>query len=247
MALTLNLEKATVALRLNLQKAGIHTPPELEVGIGLDVSGSFEDEHVDGITNALITRLIPWALAFDPDKKIDCLTFSDGPQHVHDVGPITVDNLDGFVKKHVIGRVDGWMGGTDYSYVVERYLAHFGWAQVVEKAGFIGKLFGQKDRVVASDGKRKSLVIVITDGENTDQRRTIEVLRASEQRKDEVYFIFLGVSNQGVKFPFIERLGDMFGNVGFYGISNLRSFVQLSDGEFNEALITDELIDWLKS
>ncbi|WP_321935304.1 VWA domain-containing protein [Paraburkholderia sp. J8-2] len=247
MALTLNLEKATTSLRLNLEKAGIHTPPELEVGIGLDVSQSFEDEHVDGITNTLITRLIPWALAFDPDKKIDCFTFSDGPHHVHDVGPITVENLEGFVKKQVIGRVDGWNGGTDYSHVVERYLAHFGWAQVVEKASFIGKLFGHKDRVISSGEKRKSLVIVITDGDNDDKDRTIEVLRASEQRKDEVYFIFLGVSNQGTKFPFIEKLGNMFGNVGFYGVSNLREFVKLTDDEFNEALITDELIDWLKS
>lgn len=247
MALTMNLEKATTALRMNLQKAGIHTPPELEVGIALDVSQSFEDEHTDGITNTLITRLIPWALAFDPDKKIDCFTFSDGPRHVHDVGPITVDNLEGFVRNEVIDHVDGWNGGTDYSYVVERFLAHFGWAQVLEKASFIGKLFGQKDRIVETGEKRKSLVIVITDGDNSDKARTEQILRESEQRKDAVYFLFLGVSNQGTKFPFLNKLGDMFGNVGYYGISNLRAFINLSDDEFNEALVTDELLGWLKS
>lgn len=247
MALTVNLEKATQALKVNLEKAGVHTPPELEVGIGLDVSQSFEDEHKDGTTNLLITRLIPWALAFDPDKKIDCFTFSDGPRHVHDVGPITVDNLEGFVKKSVIDRVDGWNGGTDYSYVVERFLSHFGWAAVVERAGFLRRLFGQEDRVIESGEKRKSLVIMITDGANADRDRTIDVLRRSEERKDEVYFLFLGVSNQGYEFPFIQKLGEMFDNVGFYGISDLRRFLSLSDDEFNEALITDELINWLKA
>ncbi|WP_158955865.1 VWA domain-containing protein [Paraburkholderia acidisoli] len=247
MALVVNLEKATEALKLNLQKAGVNSPPELEVGFALDVSGSFEDEHRDGVTNDLLTRLVPWGLAFDPDKKVDCFTFSNGANHVVDVGPITPANYGDFVRRNVIERVAGWNGGTDYSYVIERLLAHFGWAAVVQKAGFLGRMFGQTDRVVQAGEKRKSLVMVITDGENTDQIRTAEILRASQARHDQVYFIFIGVSNQGTKFPFLERLGEDFDNTGFCGISDLRRFVSLSDDELNDQLISDELIAWLKA
>ncbi|MFO1337901.1 MAG: hypothetical protein U1F53_06625 [Burkholderiaceae bacterium] len=60
MALQLNLEKSKATLQLCLQKAGIVQPPAMDMGVLLDVSGSFEDEHQDGTTNRLLTRLVPW-------------------------------------------------------------------------------------------------------------------------------------------------------------------------------------------
>jgi len=89
-------------------------------------------------------------------------------------------------------------------------------------------------------------VIVATDGDNTDKERTLRVLRESEQRQDQVYFLFLGISNQGSSFPFLERIGDQFGNTGFKAIHNLRQFVGQSDEELNAQLIDEELIAWLK-
>lgn len=247
MALQVNLEKSTQTLKLNLQKAGVTTPPELEVGFAMDVSGSFEDEHLEGVTNALLTRLIPWGLAFDPDKKVDCFTFSHGEDNVVDVGPINGDNYDGFIKNRIVEKVRGWNGGTDYSYVLERLLAQFGWMSMVKKASAIGRFFGKKDEVTVLGEKRRSLIIVITDGENSDARRTIDVLEASQKRADEVYFIFIGVSNQGGEFPFLNDLGNRFDNTGFVGIDNLRAFVNLSDDDLNERMISDELVRWLKA
>ncbi|MFP3637712.1 VWA domain-containing protein [Paraburkholderia sp. SIMBA_054] len=247
MSLVFNLEKATQSLKFNLQKAGVTKPSEMEVGFAMDVSESFEDEHVDGTTNALLTRLIPWGLVFDPDKKVDCFTFSDGPNHVHNVGPITPENCQNFVADKIIGKVDGWNGATDYSYVLEALLANFGWMKVIQKAGIIGRFFGQRDKEIQNGPKRRSLVIMITDGANDDKPRTSEVLRASQERKDEVYFIFIGVSNQGKRFPFLEQLGNQFSNTGFFAIDDLQKFVNLSDDELNSRLITKELITWLKS
>jgi hypothetical protein len=246
MALEFNLEKATEALVFNLQKAGVVTPPELEVGIAMDVSKSFEDEHDSGITTDLTTRLIPWGLAFDPDKKVDICSFSDGPNHVVDVGPITEKNYIGFMHKNVIGMVDGWNGNTDYSYFIAHYLRLFGWLPTVKKAGFIASLFGGKDTVVQGE-KRKSLVLAITDGANADQRETEQILRESQARGDEVFFLFLGVSNQRGSFPFLRKLERDFNNVGFVAIENLAQFVSLSNDELNERLISDKLIAWLKA
>lgn len=243
MALALNLEKSAKSLVLSLEKAGIAKPPALEVGFGLDVSGSFEDEHRAGITDALLTRLIPWGLAFDPDRKLDVFTFSDGEANVQDAGPADEHNFSGFVKSRIVGKVKGWNGGTDYSYLIEKMLAHFGWTETVKKAGFLGRLMGKQDEVVFRE-KKSSVIFVATDGDNQDKERTLRILRESEARKDKVYFLFLGITNQGSSFPFLEKIGDQFSNTGFVSIPNLRKFVDLNDEDLNAQLISDELVRW---
>ncbi len=242
MALQLNLEKSKASLQLCLQKAGVAQPPVMDMGVLLDVSGSFEDEHRDGTTNRLLSRLVPWGLTFDPDAKLDLTTFSNGPQNVQRVGSVTADNYGNFVQSQVIDRVAGWCGGTDYSYGIEDFLRLFGW--LGPKQGFLGRLFGQKP--AAATARRRSLVVVITDGENSDAERTRQVLRESQARQDEVYFLFLGVSNQGVRFPFLERIGDEFDNTGLVVIPNIKRFVALGDDELNGLLLLEELVTWLK-
>lgn len=245
MSLSLNLEKSAKALVLSLEKAGIITPPALEVGFGLDVSKSFEDEHRAGITDRLLTRLVPWGLAFDPDRKLDVFTFSDGANNVQDVGPVDEHNFMGFVPSRVVGKVIGWNGGTDYSYLVEKVLAHFGWMGevIVKKAGFLGRLFGQKD-IVSGGEKKRSLLIVATDGDNYDKERTRKVLRESEARGDKVYILFIGISNQGESFSFLEQIRRDFSNVGFVKITDLRKFLDLNDDELNAELLDDKLLKW---
>lgn len=246
MALQLNLEKSKASLQMCLQKAGVVKPPVMDMGVLLDVSGSFEDEHRDGSTNQLLTRLVPWGLTFDPDGQLDLSTFSNGPDHVHRVGSIRADNYTDFVAHHVIDRVPGWKGGTDYSYGLEDFLRLFGWLDnQPEPQGFFSKLFGDKKPAPAA--RRRSLVTVITDGENSDVERTRSVLRASQARQDAVYFLFLGVSNQGSRFPFLQSIGDEFSNTGLVVIPDIRRFVALDDDALNQMLLLDELVAWLKS
>lgn len=249
MALSMNLEKAQASLKLCLNKSGITTPPVVDLAFILDVSGSFEDEHRAGVTNDLMTRLVPWGMTFDPDKKLDVITFSDGERSVHEVGAVTANNYQDYVANKIYDRVPGWCGATDYSYAIEKALKAFGWLEentVTKKAGFFGKMLGEKDVTSTTRRDRKrSLVIFVTDGDNYDKRRTEEVLRASEARGDQVYFLFLGISNQGSTFPFLEKIGDMFKNTGFAKISNLREFVQKGDDEVNAFLLQPELLEWL--
>jgi Mg-chelatase subunit ChlD len=94
--------------------------------------------------------------------------------------------------------------------------------------------------------KKRSIVLFITDGDNNDKDRTREVLRASEQRGDGVYFLFIGVSNQGSTFPFLESIGDEFGNTGLVTIKDLKAFLNQSDDDMNRTLLGDELMGWLK-
>jgi hypothetical protein len=243
MAFTLDLEKSAAAFSLSLEKAGILTPPPVDLVFDLDVSGSFDDEHQDGLTNMLLQRLVPWGMVFDPDKKLDVFTFSDSLSHAHYVGEVTPETCGDYVRRNIINKVPGYNGRTDYSYVLEKNLKHFGWIPSGEKTGgFLG--WRSKPKVVE---KRRSLVIFVTDGANDDKERTIKVLADSEARGDQVYFMFLGVSNQQTNFRFIDKLGERFGNVGFVAVKNVAEWVKQTDEAINDQLLGEELIDWLKA
>lgn len=245
MALKLNLEKSKSTLKLSLEKSGILTMPRLDMALFMDVSGSFEDEHLEGVTTDLMTRLAPYGLSFDPDKKLDIFTFSNGAASAHQVGELTESNYEDYVRRHIIGRVPGWNGGTDYSHVLELGLKAFGWIPTeTRKAGFFGRMLGQKDE--APKARKRSLFFFVTDGDNQDKERTARILRESEARQDEVYVLFLGVSNGGGHFEFLERIGDMFGNTGFREIADVRAFVRKTDEDINAFLLDDELVGWLK-
>lgn len=242
MPFELNLEKSAAAFTLSLEKAGIITPPNVDLGFNMDVSRSFHDEHCDGLTNMLLQRLVPWGMVFDPDQKLDVFTFSDGQNRAHYVGEVTPETCVDYVGRNIIDRVPGYNGGTDYSFVLEKNLKHFGWIPSGEKTGgFFG--FGSKPKLVE---RRRSLVIFVTDGENSDKERTIKVLADSESRGDQVYFLFLGVSNQNTRFPFIDKLGERFGNVGFVAVNNVGRWVQQDDASLNDQLLGEELVNWLK-
>lgn len=249
MTLNLNLDKGKAALKLSLEKAGIATPPQADLAFILDVSGSFDDEHRDGLTQRLLERLTPWGMVFDPDQKLDVFTFSSGPSSAYHVGEITPQTVDGYIRRTIIDRVPGYRGGTDYSFVLEKSLQHFGWlpnGDQPKTGGMFGSLFGRKTAPEAAPARRRSIVIFVTDGDNSDKARTEQVLAESEKRGDEVYFLFIGVSNQGGNFPFLQHIGDRFGNTGLVVIRNIRQWVGRPDDEINAELIGDELVTWLK-
>lgn len=250
MSLQLNLEKSQAALQLCLAKAGIVTPPQVDLAFVLDVSGSFEDEHRAGITGQLLTRLVPWGLTFDPDQQLEVFTFSSGPQSAHAVGAVNAGNYLGYVEKHIVARVPGWGGGTDYAPVLESVLRSFGWLPAAPASGMLGRFLaqfcGRPQKSPENAPGRPTLVIFVTDGENSDAARTLEVLSASQQRHDAVYFLFLGISNQGSRFPFLARLGEEFTNTAFLPIPHLARFVSQDDTALNQALLGEELLAWLR-
>lgn len=245
MALTLDLNKSQQALVLNLAKAGVSETPQVNVAFVMDVSGSFDDEHREGVTNDLLTRLIPWAALFDPDQKMEVYTFSNGPRNVHHAADVSAKNYDGYVQREIID-CPGYNGATDYSYVLERVLTDFGWMAADKPKGFLGRLFGGGAAPAPAATPRQTLIFFVTDGESADEARTTELLKASQARGDGVYFHFLGVSNQSARFPYIQGLGDKFSNVGFTAVNRVRQWVQQPDDAINQALISKELVAWLK-
>ena len=252
MALSLDLNKAAAKLSLDLTKKGVDmTQISAEVSFCLDVSGSYQDEQEDGSTQKLLERLVPWSMVLDPDKQMDVFTFSNGEENAHHAGMITPQTVDGFIRRSVIGRVPGYGGGTDYSYVLEKNLQHFGWlpkaSAEAPKKGMFGGLFGgSKPASQVAVAKRRSLVIFNTDGDNNDKSRVTRVLEESERRGDLVYFLFIAYANGGGKFPFLQEIGDRFSNTGLVVINDINRWCAQPDDVINEQLIGDELVAWLK-
>ena len=252
MSLQLNLEKSRANLQLCLAKAGINVVPKLDLAFALDVSGSFLDEHRTGITARLLDRLIPWGLTFDPDQQLEVFTFSNGVRAAHAVGAVNASNHAGFMSEQIVGKVPGWGGGTDYAPVLEKVLDHFGWLPAKAACTSLWQRIGQQwfDKPVEENRQQRdctsSLLIVVTDGENDDQAQTLRVLMESQTRRDGVYILFIGISNQHRAFPFIEGLGERFANTGFVAINDLRGFVALDDQAINEKLLSQELLAWLR-
>lgn len=249
MTLQLNLQKAARSLRVSLDKAGVAPDVKAELIFDMDVSGSFYHEHQEGTTSKLIARLVPYGMELDPDGQIDVFTFSDGRHNVHHVGTVTPDDCENYIVRKVVGRVPGWNGGTDYSYVLERNLQHFGWLPTSGGGGgFLSRFFGRSQEPEFKARKR-SIVIFVTDGENgvTDHVRATRILEESEQRGDQVYFLFVGACEHEVDFGFIRMVAERFKNTGVVIIRDLDAFVELSDEQLNAQLLGPELIAWLKA
>jgi len=249
MPLQLNLQKSADKLRLSLDKAGIGANIKAELIFDMDVSGSFEHEHEEGTTSKLIARLVPYGMVLDPDGKMDVFTFSNDKGSVHHVGTVTPEDSEDYILRKVVGRVPGWKGGTTYSHVLERNLQHFGWLPAEENfGGLVSRFFGMRKDAPDAQQKR-SVVVFVTDGENdpADHARTISVLEASEQRGDQVYFLFMGACEHDVDFKFLRTIAARFKNTGVVIVRDLDGFVELSDEELNAQLLGPELLEWLRS
>lgn len=250
MTLQLNLNKSAETLRVSLEKAGVAPHIKAELIFDIDVSGSFEHEHEEGTTSRLIARLVPYGMVLDPDGRMDVFTFSNGSQHVHHVGTVMPDDCEDYIVRNVIDRVPGWKGGTTYSHVLERNLQHFGWMPGAPDpvGGFLSRFFG-RPKQAGVEARKRSVVIFVTDGENdaTDNERTMRVLEESEQRGDEVYFLFMGACEHDVDFTFLKTIARRFRNTGVVIVRDLDGFVELSDEELNAQLLGPELLEWLRS
>lgn len=248
----IDLVKAKEDLKLSLEKKGVSTIPSADLAFVLDVSGSFNDEHKSGITQTLLERLVPWGMLFDPDQKLDVFTFSNGESYAHHVGDITPATCGGYIHDKIIQKVPGYNGGTDYSYVIEKVLQQFGWMPIETTTsqptgGFFGRLMGKTKTTTTTtqNDKKRSIVLFITDGDNSDRYETKKLLEESEKRGDQVYFLFIGVGT-GSTFPFLKEIGDRFSNTGLVVIKDLKKFVAQTNDELNNQLIGQELVTWLK-
>ena len=85
-------------------------------------------------------------------------------------------------------------------------------------------------------------VIFVTDGDNSDQRSTTQVIQNASAHP--IFWQFVGIGNE--KFSFLRKLDEMpnrvTDNANFFQLSNVNA---ISDAELYQKLLT-EYPSWLK-
>lgn len=218
----------------------------LDLALNFSVARSLVDEHQEGLTAALLARLVRWGMTIDPDQKVDVFTFGEAPESAYFAGRIDQQASIDFMCSHVIGRVPGYdRGKAHFSPVLELNLQHFGWTAPTVQGNLLEQVWSYATAPLTRPSKKRSLIITVSDGHNGDEQATEAVLAASAARQDEVYFLFLGVSNQDTVFPFINLMGERFDNVGFVAVPDVMHWVEQSDDAIGQTLIGSELVAWL--
>ena len=237
------LHKDTAKVKFMLEKRAI---PKLtaEVVALVDGSGSMQGLYQRGSVQNAIQRVVPVAVNFDDNGDI--------PVYVYDTNfikadnPLTAANHADYVKKEVIPIVK-W-GGTKLSPVLTAAVADLGFIKTAKSSGgFFSKFTGSGSSTHTfsenSTSGMPAIIYAFTDGDNSDERETEELLIKLSKANSQVYFNFIGVGT-ATEFLFLQRVADDLPNVNFVQIADI---TKTGDGdEIYEFLLPTELTDWLR-
>lgn len=235
-----DLKKAVENTKFVLKKQNVGPSIRAAVVMDIDVSGSTKNLFSSGQMEKAFLQILPFGLLFDDNQEIDVYTCTDGDNIYHIEENAKESNHEGYITKQIVknARVPLW-GGTDYAPVIKQNLEDFGFYK--EKSKFLGfgktRSLGQK-----SSSGYPVVVYFLTDGENSDKTKTMQILQECEDAKTEIYFLFIGIGNQS--FDFLKLIGNKFKNTGFLNVKDLSKIE--NDEETAEMLFPSELAEWLK-
>jgi hypothetical protein len=232
------LEKHVVSLSkcvVNLSKKS-----EVDLGsvrarvvIALDDSGSMNALYEKGVVQEVLDRLVPLGLTFDDNGAIEIYRFSSSCKKLADV---TLDNYEDYVEKVMKPHLE-YMG-TQYADTLKEIL--------FEKAstGFLKSLLSFKNTLkpVVNDAGQPTFILFITDGENSDEDESREIIRQISPLDCFVQFIGIGKE----RFKFLRELDNLDGrpidNTGFTDVSDIK---RISDEDLY-TIVLSEYAEWLR-
>ena len=236
----LNLEKRSETLKLSLEKKNIVIgTTKLRVAQALDISGSMDHSYRSGEVSEFVGKLLPFGCLFDDNSEIDSWAFNSSSKELPSAIPENYDDYVGIAMRGV-----GIGGGTSYAPVIDDiYHFYFGDKEVItEKAGFIGKFFGKKDvtKTVskAEDNNMPAIVFFTTDGECSDLRETVNLLKSKSHLP--VYFICVGIGN--TRFQSLQNMKDSVDNVDVITVESL----SLSDEDLYDKILSGGLTKFIE-
>lgn len=210
---TLNLRKESVTI--SLRKNNLDNIVS-RVGVVMDDSGSMENLYSRGIVQETVERFLPIGLKLDDNAELDMWLFS----HVFKRLP-SITEVDFFDYVNRVAMKQASWGGTKYAPIINDIVRKY----VTEEPSNI-----------------PTLIIFVTDGENTDEAEAERALR--EASKHNIFFQFVGIGNQ--RFSFLKELDDLSGrevdNANFFQVKDIS---KMSDEELYGKLM-NEYPMWLK-
>ena len=181
-----------------------------QVGLVLDYSGSMDNLYYNGTVQSVIENTLPLAMEFDDNGTMEVWIFENG---YHRLPDITLANCGDYVNREILGKYD--MGGTYYAPVMKDVINTY------------------------KKSELPSYVLFITDGDNSDQTKTVPVI--VEAAKLPIFWQFVGVGH--ARFSFLEKLDDLteryVDNADFFEVKNA------SDITYKQLL--DEFPGWLQN
>lgn len=235
---TVNLNLSKDNLVLELTKQGVEEIIPCQVSFQLDVSGSFHLEHLQGHTNNLLNRIIPFALLFDKDGVLDMFSFSHESKKLT---PVTDKNYNGYITKEVMNQnnYNGW--STNYKPAF-KHLVENGYKEVeVGSDGFWSGLFKKKNIEKESIGKHLSFFV--TDGIPTDGYEALDYLNLN--MNDEHFIVFISVGEGEMNY--LNKNFKNKTNTDYFALSHqdLRDLSSKSDEELYRMFLSGSLVDWM--
>ena len=241
-----NLEKHVVNLSMSVvdlsKKSGVDLGNlKAKVIVALDYSGSMRSMYRDGTVQETITRLVPLGLTFDDNGSIEFYLFQNDDMQLPD---IDLSNYDHYVSD-VIDRSGYRMGGTNYAPVLNHII--FGTSNTGIDLAQLGSLFSKKSKdsvqqntILPND--MPTFILFITDGANSDESATSNVIIKSSN--DNVFIQFIGIGHES--FRYLRKLDDLPGrtrdNTGFTKMEDIRNMDDSS--LYNEIL--GQFTNWLR-
>lgn len=210
----IDLRKKSITVQL--KKSNIQLS-QARVVFVLDHSRSMASLYNDGTVQETLERIFPLALTFDDNGEMEFYLFDT---LYKELDPVSASNLDGYTE-NVIMKKRGKYGATCYAPIIK---------EITER-------YGKRE-----PSKLPTLVIFITDGNNSDKKDSKEILSVSSHYN--IFYKFVGIGNE--KFEFLEKLDTMdnrfIDNANFVSINHLSN---IDDDELYRLLLI-EFGDWLK-
>lgn len=236
-----DIQKDIKSAKFTLEKKGIPNV-KAAVVLNLDVSGSSRGLYRDGLMSAFVTKIVPLADLFDDNNSLQVFIFDNTARPI--APDVTLNNYDGYVEKNIINSgIDKW-GGTEYAPFIEENLRSLGYYKEERSGGLFG-FGGSKKKTLQRDNGSgfPSIIFCLTDGANSDNRATYQILKECEEAGTQAYFIFVGIGPAN-EFKNIVKYGDDFSNVGFVSAVNFEKF--LGSDDVYDLILGQELVDWFK-
>lgn len=259
MSLVVNLDKLSEGIAVNLEKRVADTnnfPNDINVTLALDVSGSMHRPFEKGDVLHALQRVVAVSNVIDDDGILNfyCFSYEGIPQDDIEAEKDFV-NLERIIKRIANNNGTEYWNGTYFAPVLSDIVSeHSDGATTVKKVarnvkpkGFMAKMkswFSGKaptetvDEVIQTPaevaGDTKQLVILITDGDNSDTSQTASLFKDLEGNK-QFYFQCIGV---GCSNSFLRKCSEQYSNVGY---TELSSFTEDDDALAN-ALVSDEVL-----
>lgn len=182
-----------------IKKANGIENQKAKVVLVLDFSGSMRSLYTDGTVDSILERLLPVAMAFDDDQKIDLYLFSNICIYIGELGESDISGISAKLMRKYN------MNSTKYANPIDEII---------------------KETVAANDGKPATVptyVIFVTDGENDLDDKRPAMASLIEASKHSIFFQFVGIGS--AKLEFLEKLDTLTGrtvdNANFFQITNI--------------------------